>query len=288
VAKPVAAGVRADVRAVSRRCSHTPSPMRAAPRSAPPSSRIGGENQPRDAASNSSVTTPSRVTTPPTQASSRAPDSAPERGEVRGPGAAGAGPAGTRIGGPGWPGPGYMPAGRGPAAYGLPAYGPFGYGPPGRAPARRPGNGGPGRGPLTCGACSDATPSETGSRSEATRAPARTSSLRDHGSASTSGPGPAGPAGPDRSASSSAPMPSSRRPIRPTRRREPRTGQRAQAMCSYRRGWRPEAPLGMSTITPYRSRLDHVSTHQGFVGDHPHPLQQVVVDPDERTCLEVV
>jgi len=94
----------------------------------------------------------------------------------------------------------------------------------GRSPAGGSSRG-PSTGTLTCGAsprCATtgwlpsapvATPAETGSRFDATPSAARASSLRDHGAASISGPGPAGP---DRSASSSEPMPSSGRPICPS------------------------------------------------------------------------
>ncbi|GAA1220492.1 hypothetical protein GCM10009608_66480 [Pseudonocardia alaniniphila] len=46
----------------------------ATPSTAPALTRAAGENQPRDAASTSSMTIPSRVTPLPTQASNRAPE----------------------------------------------------------------------------------------------------------------------------------------------------------------------------------------------------------------------
>ena len=73
MAKPVATSASAPARADSRRCSHMPSPTSPAPSTAPNATRAGGVNQPRDAARASRRTTPSSVTAPPVQASSRAP-----------------------------------------------------------------------------------------------------------------------------------------------------------------------------------------------------------------------
>ena len=86
MAKPVATSASAPARADSRRCSHTPSPTSPAPSTAPNATRAGGVNQPRDAARASRRTTPSSVTAPPVQASSRAPVSGDRfgAGAVRG------------------------------------------------------------------------------------------------------------------------------------------------------------------------------------------------------------
>ena len=73
MAKPVATSASAPARADSRRCSHMPSPTSPAPNTAPNATRAGGVNQPREAARASKRTTPSSVTAPPVQASSRAP-----------------------------------------------------------------------------------------------------------------------------------------------------------------------------------------------------------------------
>jgi len=98
VVKPVAASATAPVRALGRRYHQQPSPISPAPSPVPVPIRAGGENQPRDAASASSNTTPSRVTAPPVQASSRAPESWPSgrssgwRGTAGGSGGGAAGP----------------------------------------------------------------------------------------------------------------------------------------------------------------------------------------------------
>src|SRR3954454_24977664 len=90
-----------------------PSPTSPAPSTAPNAPRAGGVNQPREAARASRRTTPSSVTAPPVQASSRAPVS-DDRFRAAGAGAPqppAGGPAGSApTGGP----PGSAPTG-GPA-----------------------------------------------------------------------------------------------------------------------------------------------------------------------------